>query len=58
MQIKDDLPENRTSGGTDQDGREREEDAVATFQMSCLAHFKVPAVWFHDVLCQPLLSLL
>lgn len=50
MEIKDDLPENRTSRGTDQDGSENKEDAVATFQMSCLAHFKVSAVWFHDVL--------
>lgn len=58
MKIKDDLPENRTSRGTDQDGSERKEDAVATFQMSCLAHFKVSTVWFHDVVCQHLRLLL
>lgn len=44
MKIKDDLPENRTSRGTDQDGSGRKEDAVAAFQMSCLAYFQVSAV--------------
>lgn len=45
MKIKDDLPENRTSRETDQDRSEGREDALATFQMSCLAHFKVSIVF-------------